>query len=126
MKAIECHIQGVEASGDSELGALVACLLEHDALEHAEAEQLSIIAEATDWAKAGAMDWAQVVAEVQRAAEELGERGELVDRLSGCLHEELEFSGSVEFESGDLVFHVNCRACGRSGSTTVTNKDVLW
>ena len=45
---------------------------------------------------------------------------------TGCTHEEIEFSGETEFESGALVFHVNCRACGRSGSATVTNDGVLW
>lgn len=46
--------------------------------------------------------------------------------ISSCLHEEIAPDGCVEFESGALVFHVYCRACGRSGSTTVRPGDVLW
>lgn len=46
--------------------------------------------------------------------------------ISACLHEEITPDGYVEFEPGALVFHVNCRACGRSGSTTVRPGDVLW
>lgn len=58
--------------------------------------------------------------------EEDVERAVLRATRTDCTHEEIEFSGEMEFESGALVLHVNCRACGRSGSATVTNDDVLW
>jgi hypothetical protein len=133
MSPVKCHIQGVEAEGETPLGALVACLLEHSALEHLPDERANVLEEAKEWAAASAILWEDVVGELRRAAEELGDSGSLVkeagplaEETDECPHEELEFSGSVEFESGALVFHVNCRACGRSGSATVTNEDVLW
>jgi len=40
-----------------------------------------------------------------------------------CDHTEFEFS-RCEVDGGDLIFHVNCCACGRSGSVIITSEDV--
>lgn len=108
------RVEIAEAWGEGEtaLGALVACMLDIEGIEknrlliEAEAERLGL-------------DMAVVWPEYRLAAAE-------IEKKDDCPHDELEFDGNCEVQRDSLVFHVNCRKCGRSGSTTVTAEEVLW
>jgi hypothetical protein len=47
------------------------------------------------------------------------------DEQAACLHTEVEFA-SAEIKTRDLIIHVNCRACGRSGSRLIETDEVSW
>ena len=98
--------------GETPLGAMVACMLD---LENVEEHRQLINQSAALWDLSPTDVWK----EYQRAAQDLG-------KSDDCPHDELEFDGNCEVQRDTLVFHVNCRKCGRSGSTTVTAEEVLW
>lgn len=125
---ITCTINGHEGVGETAFAALVACLLDIDtkeALEESSAE--AIVAQARKWAEDHCLSWVAIGMEFQRAAVELGidpDQSSFYEFV-GCPHDELSFDRTEDVEDG-LVVHVNCRACGRSGSYTIITEDVLW
>lgn len=42
-----------------------------------------------------------------------------------CPHEQIEFADS-EILAGDLIIHVICRTCGRSGASAINTEEVQW
>jgi hypothetical protein len=93
------------------LGALVACMLDLEV----EVQRAAI--EAT--AKILGLDMKAVWITYRLAAN-------ILDEKAACNHDEIEFDGNCEVQRDTLVFHVNCRKCGRSGSSTVTAEEVMW
>jgi len=106
------EIEDAWGEGDSALGALVACMLDLEGIERCR----PLIEEAAT--KLG-LDMKVVWPEYRLAAG-------IEEEKAACSHDELEFDGNCEVQRDTLVFHVNCRKCGRSGSTTVTAEEVLW
>lgn len=98
--------------GETGLAALVACMLEIEGVEESQGAVDDAIAEL-------GLDRSIVWAEFRLACSRIEEK-------ASCDHAELEFSGAMENQRDTLVFHVNCRACGRSGSVVVGADDVLW
>jgi hypothetical protein len=108
---VRVEIGDAWGEGDTALGALVACMLDMEIeVQRAEIEAAG---------EAFGLDMKVVWIAYHLAAG-------ILDEKAACDHDELEFDGNCEVQRDTLVFHVNCRKCGRSGSSTITAEEVMW